>query len=82
MGPGRGRVSPAVTRARRTPAIRSAERRNDTALTAKKTLTGSTASSAAATAQPPIESALAVALTSPFAAWTFGRSTSAGTSAV
>ena len=60
-------------------AISAAETTNDAALTAKNALTGSTASSAAATAQPPIESAFAVAWIRPFAAWTFLRPTSAGT---
>ena len=42
-------------------AISAAETKNDAALTAKNALTGSTATSAAATAQPPIESAFVVA---------------------
>ena len=59
-------------------AISAAETKNETAFTAKKTLTGMKVRSAAATAQPPIESACAVACTSAFARWTFERSTSDG----
>src|SRR5205085_9873421 len=70
-----------AARPRRMPPIRSADARNDAALTAKKALTGRTVRSAAASAQPPIESALAVAFTSAFACWTFSRSTRAGRSA-
>ena len=62
----------------RMPAISSAETRNETALTPKNTLTGMNVSSAAATAQPPTDSAWAVACTRAFARWTFSRSTSVG----
>ena len=51
------------------------------ALSAKKVLTGRKASNPAATAQPPTESASAVARTSPFACWTLGLSTRLGRSA-
>jgi hypothetical protein len=62
-------------------AMSSAETRNDTALTAKNALTGSTSTSAAASAQPPIESVCTVACTRAFACCTFARSTSDGRSA-
>ncbi len=63
----------------RSRAISAAETKNDAAFTAKNTLTGMNASSAAASAQPPIESDCAVACTSAFACCTFSRSTSVGT---
>jgi hypothetical protein len=61
--------------------ISAAETRNEAALTAKNALSGSTHTSAAASAQPPTDSACAVACTSAFACCTFARSTSEGTSA-
>ena len=60
-------------------AISAAEMRNETLLTAKKTLMGMNVRNAAASAQPPIESAWVVACTSAFACCTFSRSTSVGT---
>ena len=60
-------------------AMSAAETKKDAELTAKNTLTGMNVSSAAATAQPPIDSVWAVACTSAFACCTFARSTSAGT---
>jgi hypothetical protein len=78
----RGRASPAAPGARAcTPAISTADSANETALTAKNALNGRNASRPAAAAQPPTDSASAVARTSPFACWTFARSTSAGRSA-
>ncbi len=59
----------------------AAEMKNDAALRPKKALIGMRARSPAAAAQPPTESASAVARTSPFARWTLSRSTSAGSSA-
>ena len=56
----------------------AADRKNDAAFSAKNALIGSTVSSKPASAQPPTERASAVARTSPFACWTFRRSTSAG----
>ena len=88
-GNGRSAVSPArivgrgacgsCSPARRMRAISAADTKNEAALNAKKMLIGMNVSSAAATAQPPIESVCAVACTSAFACWTFARSTSAGT---
>jgi len=50
-------------------------------LSRKKLLSGKNTSNPAAAAQPPTRSASALARTSPFAAWTFVRSTSVGSSA-
>jgi hypothetical protein len=80
----RGRSVPgsplALLRAR-TPARSSAETRNETALSPKKKLIGRNDNSSAAKAQPMTESASALARTSPFACWTFRRSTRVGNSA-
>src|SRR5262245_37942352 len=62
----------------RTPSRNSAERKNDAAFSAKNALIGNTTSRNPARAQPPTESASAVARTSPFACCTLRRSTSAG----
>ena len=64
----------------RTPSRKTADRKNDAALRAKNALIGITTSRSPASAQPPTESASAVARTSPFACCTLRRSTSSGRS--
>jgi hypothetical protein len=65
----------------RTRVSSAAETKNESALIAKKEPTETTASMAAASARPATISEPFVALTRPFARWTFSRPASAGSDA-